>query len=432
MKEEQQEQEHQGRHQYLNMGLTAFGVIAAAMLLFFCLFRLEDIFGLVKRVIVILKPFIYGIVIAYLLNPIYGRLYKWLHRLLKKPFGKHEKQCHSMAQILSSLLSVVLLIAMVYALLALILPELYGSILNFANNLSPNLKAVEQWLKKFLAQYPDIENTVLSYYDTLTDMVLDWLSNTFLPGASTMFNAVTNGLGSMLTFFYNLLIGVIVAVYLLNGKEVLLPQCRKLLFGVLRYDHADAVLKECAYANQMFSGFVYGKIVDSLIVGMIYFIVGTLLRIPYVAMISVIVGVTNVIPFFGPYIGAIPSAVILLLTNPLACLKFVIAIVIIQQFDGNFLGPKILGNTTGLSSYWVLFSILLFGGLFGFAGMLIGVPLFAVIYHIVKSRVEYLLGKKGLPVESSAYAVLPKEPQKETRFFETWKKREGKKNEQDQ
>jgi predicted PurR-regulated permease PerM len=221
-------------------------------------------------------------------------------------------------------------------------------------------------------------------------------------------------------------------VYLLNGKEVLLPQCRKLLFGILRYDHADAVLKECAYADQMFSGFVYGKIVDSLLIGMIYFIVGTVLNIPYVAMISVIVGVTNVIPFFGPYIGAIPSAVILLLTNPLACLKFVIAIVIIQQFDGNFLGPKILGNTTGLSSYWVLFSILLFGGLFGFAGMLVGVPLFAVIYHIVKSRVEYLLKKKGLPVESSAYAAPPKERQKETRFFETWKKREGEKHESDQ
>lgn len=416
---------------YLNIGMTAFGVIVASMLLFFCLFRLNDLMGMLKRLIVILKPFIYGSAIAYLLNPVFCRLYNGISRLLARPLGKHPKQRESMAKIFSSLISVLLLIAMVYALLALILPELYTSVMNFTNNLSSNLKVAEQWLRKLLDEYPDLEATVLSYYDTITSMATSWVSEKFLPSASTMFNAVTNGLGSMLGFFYNLLIGVIVAIYLLNGKEVLLPQCRKLLFGLFRRDHADAVLKELAYADQMFSGFVYGKIIDSLIIGVIYFIVGTVFNIPYVAMISVIVGVTNVIPFFGPYIGAIPSAVILLLTNPMACLKFVIAIIIIQQFDGNFLGPKILGNTTGVSSYWVLFSILLFGGLFGFVGMLIGVPLFAVIYHIVKSRVEFLLARKGMPVESAAYAKPREARPRETKFFEKWKNKGEATNEPD-
>lgn len=430
--EHEQAETEKGIHKYLNIGLTAFGVIAASMLLFFCLFRLKELMTMLGHLAGILRPFIYGLAIAYLLNPVFDWLYNGISRILERPLRKYPSQRESMSKVLSSLISVLLLLAIIYALLALILPELYNSIMTFADNLSSNLKVAERWLRKILDEYPDVETTVLSYYDTLTEMATTWVSDTFLPSASTMFNAVTNGLGSMLSFLYNMLIGVIFAIYLLNGKKVLVPQCRKLLFGLLPYAHADAMLKEVAYADQMFSGFVYGKIIDSLIIGIIYFIVGTIFHIPYVAMISVIVGVTNVIPFFGPYIGAIPSAVILLLTNPMACLKFVIAIIIIQQFDGNFLGPKILGNTTGLSSYWVLFSILLFGGLFGFVGMLIGVPLFAVIYHIVKSRVEFLLARKGLPVESAAYVKPREEKPRETKFFEKWKNREDGTNEQDQ
>ncbi len=411
--------------------MTAFLVIAAAMILFFCIFRIDAIMGFVKKIVKILMPFVYGLVIAYLLNPIFSRLHKWIFILLSKLFPKHERRCENISKVLSSLLSVVLLMLAIYALLALIIPELYGSLLNFANNLSTNLNGAEKWLRNILDEYPEAEETILSYYDTASDMATSWVSEKLLPSAGTMFSAVTTGLGSMMTFLYNMLVGIIVAVYLLNGKDVLLAQCRKLIASIFRADYADAILKEFTYANQMFSGFVYGKVIDSLLIGMIYFIVGTILNIPYVSMISVIVGVTNMIPFFGPYIGAVPSAIILLLTDPMSCLKFVIAIVVIQQFDGNFLGPKILGNTTGLSSYWVLFSIILFGGLFGFVGMIIGVPLFAVIYHIVKSRAEYVLSKKGLSTETDSYIKQPEEKKKETKFFGNIKSKEKQEDEQD-
>lgn len=430
--ERQREASEKGSKKYFNIGVMAFGVIAASMLLFFCLFYLKDLLGMFGKLTGILKPFIYGLVIAYLLNPIFNRLHTLISGLLEKPMKKYPARRESVSKVLSSLFSVVFLLAAIYALLALIIPELYDSVMTFAGNLSSNLAGIETWLRKILDEYPDVEETVLSYYDMLAEMATNWFTDTFLPGASSMFNAVTSGLGSMFGFFYNIFIGVIFAIYLLNGKKVLVPQCRKMLYALVKKDWADAILKEVSYADQMFSGFVYGKIIDSLIIGVIYFIVGTILNIPYVEMISVIVGVTNVIPFFGPYIGAIPSALILLLTNPMACLKFIIAIIVIQQFDGNFLGPKILGNTTGLSSFWVLFSILLFGGLFSFVGMLIGVPLFAVIYHIVKSRVEYVLVKKGLPVETDAYVKPQEEKPREIKFFEKWKMKGEKADEQDQ
>lgn len=247
-----------------------------------------------------------------------------------------------------------------------------------------------------------------------------------------MFNVVSSGLGSMVNIIYNLVVGVIVALYLLNGKDVLLPQCRKVIYAILPRDCATAFFRELNYADQMFSGFVYGSIIDSAIIGIICFIVGGILGLPYIAMISVIVGVTNVIPFFGPYIGAVPSAIILLLTDPISCVKFVIAIIIIQQFDGNFLKPRIIGNRTGLSSHWVLFSILLFGGWLGLVGMVIGVPLFAVIYHIVKSRVEYILEKKGMPQETAAYAKTIEKKKREKGFFGKKRTEEAKEDEQDQ
>ncbi len=433
MENQEREKEHSQKdyQKYFNIGLTAFGVIAASMLLFFCLFRLDAIFGVLKRLTVILMPFIYGIVIAYLLNPVYCWLYDGISRGLARPLNKYPNFRENASKILSSLISVLLIIAVIYTLLALLLPELYSSVMNFANNFSSNLSVAEEWIRKILDEYPDLETTVLSYYDKFSEVASDWVLDKLLPSANTMFNVVYNSLGSMFSLVYNLVIGVIVAVYLLNGKEVLLPQCRKVIYALLRHDHADALFKELTYADQMFSGFVFGTIIDALVVGTVYFIVGTVLKLPYTAMISVIVGVTNVIPFFGPYIGAVPSAIILLLTNPMACLKFVIVIVIIQQIDGNFINPKILGNTTGLSSYWVLFSILLFGGWLGPVGMLIGVPLFAVIYHIVKSRVEYLLARKGMPVESAAYAKPRKRKSREKKFFGKHKDQEANEDEQD-
>ena len=190
---------------------------------------------------------------------------------------------------------------------------------------------------------------------------------------------------------YNLFIGIIVAIYLLKSKRIFAAQSKKIMYGIFKKNHADTIINYLRVSDNMFSGFISGKIVDSAIIGVICFAVMGVMRLPYAMLVSVIVGVTNIIPVFGPYIGAIPSALLILLVDPKQALYFLILIIILQQLDGNVIGPAILGESTGLSAFWVLFSILLFGGFWGIAGMLVGCPLFAVIYRIVKDFVSIRL-----------------------------------------
>lgn len=192
-------------------------------------------------------------------------------------------------------------------------------------------------------------------------------------------------------------------VYLLNMKDLLRRQFRKLLFALFSRKKAKEIIEELQYVHRVFGGFILGKIIDSAIIGVITFFVLSIMKMPYTLLVSVIVGVTNVIPFFGPFIGAIPCFFLILLTSPIQSLYFAITILIIQQIDGNIIGPKVLGDSTGLSSFWVLFSILLFGGLFGFVGMIIAVPFWAVILNTLRRSTDKRLRKKALPVSSAEY-----------------------------
>ena len=201
-------------------------------------------------------------------------------------------------------------------------------------------------------------------------------------------------------------IGLIVMVYLLNMKDKLLTQAKMIIYGVFPMKIANKVIEEARYVHSVFGGFIIGKLLDSLIIGLLCFVVMSVAGMPYVLLVSVIVGVTNIIPFFGPFIGAVPSAFLILMDDPMMCLYFLILILLLQQFDGNILGPKILGDSTGLSSFWVLFAILLFGGLFGFVGMIVGVPTFAVFYRLVTELVTYLLGKRQLSMDIDQYKSL--------------------------
>ena len=227
-------------------------------------------------------------------------------------------------------------------------------------------------------------------YDEVTNQLENWLTTSLVPNVSTVISGLSSGLLSVVLALKNILIGVIVMVYLLNIKETLSAQGKKIIYSVLPLRMANQFIEELRFVHRVFGGFITGKLLDSLIIGIICFVCLNWMKMPYVLLVSVIVGVTNVIPFFGPFIGAVPSAFLILLVSPMKCLYFLIFIVLLQQFDGNILGPKILGQSTGLPSFWVLFSILLFGGLFGFVGMIIAVPLFAVIYR--------LSGKKSSPL----------------------------------
>lgn len=258
-------------------------------------------------------------------------------------------------------------------------------------------------MEQILADNPQIGIYLQDYMNQGMEWLRQWFSQVLAPNLNTIIGSLSSGMFSFFNWVKNILIGLIVMVYLLNMKDSLVTIAKKIVYGTAPLVWANRIIEEVRYIHKVFGGFIIGKLVDSLIIGILCFLCMSLMKMPYVLLISVIVGVTNVIPFFGPFIGAIPSAVLVLLVNPIQCIYFLIFILLLQQFDGNILGPKILGESTGISSFWVLFSILLFGGLFGFVGMIIGVPTFAVIYRLLSDGVKASLRKKNLPEDTAAY-----------------------------
>ena len=215
-----------------------------------------------------------------------------------------------------------------------------------------------------------------------------------------------NGVFSVMRFLFEFMIGIIISIYLMSSKELFSGQSKKIAYALFEENKANHLIRNMRFVHKTFIGFLSGKIVDSIIIGILCFLGTSFLEIPYAILVSVIVGVTNIIPFFGPYLGAIPCAILILMISPIHCLYFVIFIIILQQIDGNIIGPKILGNSTGISSFWVIFAITIFGGLFGIPGMVIGVPVFAIIYAGFRSYFHRMLRKKGLPTDTSVYIAL--------------------------
>jgi predicted PurR-regulated permease PerM len=242
----------------------------------------------------------------------------------------------------------------------------------------------------------DIMNEVYAYLSS-------FLKNTVLPGLETAVASLTSSVVGMARGLLNLVIGVIISIYLLSGKTRLLAQAKKVCYAVLGKRRGGYLCNVCTYANRVFGSFIGGKLLDSLIIGILCFLGLSILDMPYTMLISIIVGVTNIIPFFGPYLGAIPSALLLLVIDPMEALYFIIFILVLQQIDGNIIGPVILGDATGLGSLWVVVAILVFGGLFGIFGMVIGVPLFAVLYKIASELINKLLEERGLSTATADY-----------------------------
>ena len=299
-----------------------------------------------------------------------------------------------------------LLIAIVVGLCWMLLPQIYTSILGLQESFSENINNLSIWLQKQLADNEALEQMVVPVYEQVTDKLETWLYDTLVPNMSMVINILSTGLLGVVTVLKNSLIGLIVMVYFLNIKDTLSAQSKKIVYSLFPLKQANRIIEEVRFTHSVFGGFITGKLLDSLIIGVICFFCMRLLRMPYVLLVSVIIGVTNVIPFFGPFIGAIPSAFLILLVSPMKCLYFLLFVLVLQQFDGNILGPKILGESTGLPSFWVLFSILLFGGLLGFVGMVIAVPTFAVFYHLTSEYVNRCLEKKALSQSTDDYRDL--------------------------
>ena len=386
-----------------NRRYTTIAVYAILVLVFGVLFlygvqNYREVKAWFSAALVTLRPFIFGFVIAYLLNPIYVFLDKkflpWLTTI-------NPPACRGLAIIVTYALTG----GVLYLFSALVFPQIIISVSSIIGNLRSYADSLQQLLDMIThlvtvdgmppeivhAMEMSVENVINQIYDLVLNSVphvLDYAMN------------FTSGL-------FSLIIGIIISIYMFMGKERFLAQSRKVMYALFNEENAKFMIDLASESNAIFGGFITGKIIDSLIIGILCFIGMWILKMPYVVLVSVIVGVTNVIPYFGPFIGAIPSIIIILTESPLQALIFAIFVLLLQQFDGNILGPMILGDTTGLSAFWVIFAILIFGKFLGFAGMFIGVPVFAVVYSVIKKFIAIKLQKKGLPSETAAYADDP-------------------------
>ena len=389
-------------NKYVAWGITIFSVFAALILLFFAILRWDYIVGFITTVVSILMPFIYGMVIAYLMNPVLKFFEnKVFNSLLKKKVKK--KQRNKVARVLSICTATIIFWGLLISCISFLIPEMLKSLDTLVTNINTYLSNSKELLIDLFGGSESISNFIDDNYGRFTKFMNEWLNQGVVANIMTLLG---NSIFGTLKFLYNLIIGYIISIYILFDKEKFKAQCKKLLYTFFSNDRVNIILENTRYTDKVFGGFFAGKLVDSLIIGILCFIFMIIFKMPYPLIIAVIVGITNIIPYFGPFIGAIPSALLVLLVDPSKCIGFLIFIFILQQFDGNILGPKILGSKTGLSSFWVLFSLLIFGGLFGMVGMILGVPLFSIFYSFVNGIIKRKLKDKKLPEDSKDYENL--------------------------
>ena len=392
---------------YMYWGITAFCVIACAILFFMALNYIGLVRDALGTLIKILSPFIWGLVIAYLLNPLVALLQKRaLGPVCAKIFARKATKGSGLARGLSVVLAEIFMLALITGLFFLIIPQLYSSIETIVVNSPTYIESLTAWATQLLTDYPEIRNYVTQTIGDVNTDIVTWLQSTVLPTLGSVLSNVGTGVRYVVTAVYNLVIGIIVSIYILGNIEAFSANAKRLLYSVMSVETAKRFLDALRFTDRTFIGFLTGKLLDSAIIGLICYIACALLDMPYALLVSVIIGVTNIIPFFGPLLGAIPSGIIILMVNPLKCLIFVIFVVLLQQLDGNFIGPKILGSTVGINGFWVMFSIILGAGLFSFWGMLLGVPVFVVIYTFIKEGVDKRLRRSELPVSTEDYINL--------------------------
>ena len=393
---------------YLYWGVTAFCVIAAALLFYFAVGNITVFGNAVSRLVSILAPFIWGLVICYLLSPLMrsveNRLFLPLARKLYRKNKKNDGR--RFARALTVVFCEIVLILVLVALVYLIIPQMLSSVQTLISNSGVYVDNLSKWADGLFENYPVLDDYLGGFLDNFNTNLGNWLETKLLPRVGSVVTSVTSGVYGVAKSIYNLIIGIIVSIYLLSDKEGFVAAVKRMTYSVFSVETADRLRSGLNFVDRTFMSFLNGKLLDSLIIGIICYIVCSILKMPYTLLVSVIVGVTNIIPFFGPLIGAVPSALIILMVDPTKCLIFIIFVIILQQIDGNIIGPRILGNSTGITGLWVMFSIILGGGLFGFWGLLLGVPVFVVIYSLVTNLIVKKLKRNDLPWELEDYKEL--------------------------
>ena len=386
--------------------LSIFGAISLSILVFFVVYRFQGIGDAVDALGKVMAPFIYGGVVAYLLRPMCNLYQNKIEQLLPRKFKR-------LANSLAVGLSLITGILIVYALIIMIAPQLFNSIRSLWDTLPDKVNQFLSWARATFGENEELLHMFNTAYNTLYSELDSWADNTLMPYLTNIVSGVGSSVYKILMFLYNLLIGLIVACYLLASRKKFARQSVLIVRSILKPRWADLFLNEVAFVDRMFGGFIDGKLLDSAIMGVLCYLGCIIFKFPNALLVSAIVGITNIIPFFGPFIGAVPSTLLIMIENPIKGLWFILFELALQQLDGNIIGPKILGDRTGLSSFWVLFAIVLFGGLWGLVGMVVCVPVFAVLYDTVKKLVRRgLLRKGGIELWEQYKADYPDDDQK--------------------
>lgn len=400
---------------YLYWGITAFCVLAASQIFNGIITGdFKAVGELMGKVLGALSPVFFGIGIAYLLNPVENFFEKNVFLKLRirrrakndptHAFGNEvmikDKQHARIFGVICAMLTLFIIVA---GILVIVLPQLFNTIQKLMNNMQGYVDGLTNWANEQLASYPELKKWVNDSLSTVSSSFMDWLTDTLMPQMSEIIVTFSTGIMSVVQVFLNVFFGVVIAIYLLYSKELFAAQLKKILYSVVSPKYGNAVVRNLRVVHRTFGGFLSGKIIDSLIIMLLFFVILSVFNFPYAVLCSVVMGIFNIIPVFGPIIGAVPCALLILLEDPLYCLYFIIVVIVVQQLDGNVIGPKILGDSTGLSSFWIIFALLVGQGIFGFIGLIIGIPLFAVIYSILRTRVGQKLEQKGLPADSNVY-----------------------------
>ena len=390
------------KNKYVKWGLTAFCTVGALLLFSDTLFGSHTLIRFLKKFFQASQPVIYAAAMAYLLAPLVDFFDRLLGRFSKKE-GKNGRKVSLAVRSVSIFLTWALTLFVLYLFGKVLVPELYKSVLQLVANVENYYNNFMDYVHNLLERNPTLEQWAMERFDTYYEKLEAWFAQDLLPQATNLMSVISGGVLVFLGFVGDLLVGMIVSIYFMASKEGCAAYCSRLVHGLFCEERVYWILRGTRKMDIVFSGFVRGKILDSAIIGVLCFIGCTALKMPYTSLVSVVVGVTNVIPFFGPFLGAIPCSFLILLVDLKKGFYFILFVLALQQLDGNVIGPKILGDKTGLSSLWVIFAILVGGSFFGVAGMFFAVPVCACFYSAVNLYTESRLKKKNLPTEMFVY-----------------------------
>lgn len=395
---------------YLKWGLTAFAVIAGSICFFYLIFHASTLSAAMVKFLRLLMPLLFGFGIAYLLTPVLNFTeQRILSPLADKIKIRESSKRNRLVRGIGIILTCCFVVAAVYLIFAMLISQIVPSIRNIASNADAYIENLVEWVQNLIKENPSFSGYANELFQEYSSELENWFNDTALDKIGALIKTLSFGIFNTMNVLWKFIVGFVISVYVLASKERFAGQAKKIAYAVFERDTASAVIRNFRFTHKTFIGFMSGKILDSFIIGILCFAGTSIIGTPYAALVSVVIGVTNVIPFFGPFIGAIPCGILIFVVDPmhpLNCLYFVLFIFALQQFDGNILGPKILGDSTGLSGFWVIFAITLFGGLLGVPGMIIGVPVFAVIYAAVRTLVNSALGDKKMARETEKYVQL--------------------------